>query len=216
MVHNISKVVNDMISHVSKVGIMGGTFDPIHFGHLVTAQTALDLFALDQVIFVPSGNPPHKKEYQVTKATDRHLMTTLAVVANPYFNVSTLELDREGYSYAVDTVKAFKQLYGPNCQLFFITGFDAILEILTWKQYDELINDCTFIAATRPGYDLSQFTRFQKQLPEHIKNKIEVMEVPALAISSTDIRERVKAGRTIKYLLPESVEQYINKHNLYL
>ncbi len=201
---------------LSRVGIMGGTFDPIHLGHLVTAEAARSEFKLDKVIYVPSGQPPHKKGLHVTDKKRRYLMTFLAVSANPYFEVSRAEIERPGETYTIDTVRYFKKNMALGSELFFITGADAIFEILSWKNVDELFELCTFIAATRPGYNLGGL---RKKLSTELKGrqleKIIPIEVPAMAISSTDIRERVKKGRTIKYLLPEPVENYIHKKNLY-
>lgn len=193
------------------LGIMGGTFDPIHYGHLVTAEAARCSFNLDQVIFVPSGRPPHKKEKIITLPEHRFNMTQLAIDSNPYFHISRVELDRPGYSYAVDTVSRFLKHYGEDTELYFITGADAIIEIITWKNVEKLMEHCKFIAATRPGFHLHDVNH----LPEEFMEKIIFMEVPALAISSTDIRRRVAGHRPIKYLLPESVESYIFNHNLY-
>jgi nicotinate-nucleotide adenylyltransferase len=193
------------------LGLMGGTFDPIHYGHLVTAEAARCGFNLDQVVFIPSGHPPHKKEKRISPAEHRYQMTKLAIESNPYFRISRVELDRPGYSYAIDTVSDFLDKYGPETDLYFITGADAILEILTWKNVDMLMNHCKFIAATRPGFHLQDVNR----LPEEFIEKIIFMEVPALAISSTDIRKRVAIRRPIKYLLPELVESYIFEHHLY-
>lgn len=197
-----------------RVGIMGGTFDPIHFGHLVTAEAALAFFELDQVVFVPSGKPPHKKNYDVSDVQDRYLMTILAVATNPYFRTSRTEIDRPGYSYAIDTVMSFREIHGEDTELFFITGADAILEILTWKNVHRLLGLCQFIAASRPGFDLNFSDSLLKELPG-LDGKLHFLEVPALAISSTDIRQRVADTRPIKYLLPETVEQYIYKTGLY-
>jgi nicotinate-nucleotide adenylyltransferase len=193
------------------LGLMGGTFDPIHYGHLVTAEAARCGFNLDRVIFVPSGRPPHKKEKNITPAEHRYNMTKLAIDSNPFFEISRLELDRPGYSYAIDTVSYFLDHYGQDIDLYFITGADAILEILTWKNVDKLMEHCRFIAATRPGFYLQDV----HYLPEKFMEKIIFMEVPALAISSTDIRQRVSDRRPIKYLLPEPVENYIFDHHLY-
>lgn len=193
-----------------RLGIMGGTFDPIHFGHLVTAEAARHRFELDQVIFVPSGRPPHKQERRVSSADERLMMTLLATVANPNFVVSDWEVRREQLSYTYDTVRAFHQLYSDEAELFFITGADAVLEIMQWRKIDELAGLCSFIAATRPGYQLEGF-----DLPPKLADKLYFMEVPALAISSSDIRRRVQCGEPIKYLLPETVEMYIIKHGLY-
>lgn len=200
------------INHQKKaLGIMGGTFDPIHYGHLVTAEAARCGFNLDQVIFVPSGHPPHKKEKDITLAEHRYNMTKLAIDTNPFFRISRVELDRPGYSYAVDTVSQFLEHYGQDIDLYFITGADAIIEIITWKNVEKLMEHCKFIAATRPGFHLHDV----HHLPQDFMEKIIFMEVPALAISSTDIRRRVEEQRPIKYLLPESVEAYILHHHLY-
>lgn len=199
----------------AKLGIMGGTFDPIHFGHLVTAEVARDRFQLNKVIFVPSGHPPHKESSRITEAKHRYLMTVLAVASNPYFEVSGLEIERSGPSYAIDTVQEFRQTY-PSDLIYFITGADAILELLTWKNVEQLLKICYFIAATRPGYNLDYLDSILQKLPPKADQRIFFLEVPALAISSTDIRRRLEEGCTIKYLLPENVEHYIIKKKLYL
>jgi nicotinate-nucleotide adenylyltransferase len=196
---------------------MGGTFDPIHLGHLVTAEAARSEFNLEKVIFVPSGQPPHKKMKTISSKEFRYLMTFLATAANPYFEVSRTEIDRPGESFTIDTVRYMKNKMQPGGELFFITGADAILEIVTWKNVNELLDVVTFIAATRPGYDLNELkSRLTKELDNQFLKKIIALEVPAMAISSTDIRIRMKKNRSIKYLLPESVENFIHKNNLYL
>ena len=197
-----------------RLGIMGGTFDPIHYGHLVTAEGARYALGLEKVIFIPAGRPPHKPNYSITEPWDRYRMTCLAVASNPSFQASTLEVDRPGPSYTIDTVRAMSRLY-PGALVYFITGADALLEILTWKDFEILLTECRFVAATRPGYRLSELLNRLDRLPESLKQNILCMEVPALAISSTDIRQRVREGRPIKYLLPESVEDYILKNFLY-
>lgn len=193
-----------------RIGIMGGTFDPIHFGHLVTAEAARHRFGLDRVIFVPSGHPPHKQNRPVTPGAERLMMTLLATVANEHFIVSPWEVDRPQMSYTYDTMQAFHRQYGEQAELFFITGADAVLEIMQWRKIDELTDFCSFIAATRPGYRLDGAA-----LSPKLAEKVAFMEVPALAISSSDIRRRVRQGEPIKYLLPETVEMYIYKHGLY-
>lgn len=201
-----------------KIGIMGGTFNPIHNGHLVTAQEALSQFKLDKVIFIPTGNPPHKIENEVASAEDRYIMTVIATSSNSNFFVSRMEIDRKGESYTIDTVRQLRKIYGKNSLLYFITGADAILEILTWKNTGEIVSLCKFIAATRPGYNLSRIEDLRKRLFSKAgatDKKIYVMEIPALSISSTDIRNRVKHNRPIDYLLPEGVSNYILKHGLY-
>lgn len=201
-----------------RIGVMGGTFDPIHHGHLVTAEEAWKQFQLDLVLFVPSGQPPHKEDRRSLDAESRYLMTVIATADNPHFQVSRMEIDRPGPSYTVDTVRELHRVYGKNTQIFFITGADAILEILTWKEPEKVLQECTFIAATRPGYDLR---RLEESLPEaervrHATDpRVLVMEIPALAISSTDIRRRVREGMPIRYLVPEGVREFIEKKGFY-
>jgi nicotinate-nucleotide adenylyltransferase len=201
-----------------RIGIMGGTFDPIHYGHLVTAEEARVQFHLDRVIFVPSGHPPHKEERKSLDPEYRYLMAVIATASNPYFTVSRMEIDRPGPSYTIDTIREIKRELGGEAELFFITGADAILEILTWKEPEKILEECVFIAATRPGYDLR---RLEESLPEPEKARhrtdprVLTMEIPALAISSTDIRRRVREGRPIRYLVPEGVAEFIEKHGFY-
>jgi nicotinate-nucleotide adenylyltransferase len=190
---------------------MGGTFDPIHYGHLVTAEEALWQFSLDEVLFVPTGQPWMKDRPDVSPAEDRYLMTVIAVSSNPHFNVSRLEIDRPGPTYTVETLRALRHHYGEKTELFFVTGADAILEIFGWKDSEEALELARFIAATRPGYDIE---RFVAEAPTSHPS-VEVMSVPALAISSTDIRKRVRDGGPIRYLLPEGVKTYIEKTGLY-
>ena len=204
---------------VKRIGVMGGTFDPIHNGHLVTAEEAWKQFQLDQVLFVPSGHPPHKTDRDSLDPEDRYLMSVIATATNPHFKVSRMEIDRAGPSYTIDTVREMHRLYGRNTEVYFITGADAILEILTWKEPEKVLREATFIAATRPGYDLK---RLEESLPEVEKARqatdprVLVMEIPALAISSTDIRRRVKEGRAVTYLVPEGVARFIEKNGFYL
>lgn len=200
-----------------KLGIMGGTFNPIHYGHLVTAEEALVQFDLDEVVFMVAGTPAHKVDGIIAPAEDRYLMTVIATASNPDFSVSRMEIDRGGVSYTVDTLR---QLFAdvPEAELFFITGADAVWEILTWKEADEAAKLCTFIAATRPGYDLTKFQELHAHAPEdgrHDGPRLCAMEIPALAISSTDIRRRVTEDRPIRYLLPEGVVAHIAKRRLY-
>lgn len=195
-----------------KIGIMGGTFNPIHYGHLVTAEEAYNQFALEKVVFMPSGVPPHKEERKIVLPEDRYLMTVIAIAGNAHFAVSRLEIERTGPSYAIDTVKELRQVH-VDWDIFFITGADAILEILTWKDPHQIIECCSFIAATRPGYDLEKFREVLHR--EKLGPRVHFMEIPALAISSTYIRERVKQGKSIKYLLPDGVADYICEYGLY-
>jgi len=192
---------------------MGGTFDPIHFGHLVTAEEALVQFNLDQVLFMPAGRPALKAGGSVTPAEDRYLMTVLATASNPDFDVSRVEVDRPGLTYTVDTLRTLRDTYGPTTKLFFITGADAVWDIVSWRNADEIADLATFIAATRPGYDLDAARRAHEAAATRFA--IEYVDVPALAISSTDIRARVRERRPVRYLTPESVVAYIEKNSLY-
>lgn len=197
-----------------RLGIMGGTFDPIHYGHLVAAEGARYSFNLEKVFFIPAGNPPHKPDHIVSGSPVRYKMTCLAVASNPYFCSSPMEIERPGPSYTIDTVRTMMRLH-PDKRIYFITGADAILEIFTWKDSRVLLSMCNFVAATRPGYCLTALNEKLDSLPNELKQNISFMEAPALAISSTDIRRRVREGKPIKYLLPESVEDYILENNLY-
>ncbi len=192
---------------------MGGTFDPIHFGHLVTAEEALVQFNLDRVIFMPTGNPAAKADEAVTPVEHRYLMTVLATAANPDFDVSRMEVDRPGLTYTVDTLTAMRKEHGPSAELYFITGADAVWEIVSWKDAERVADMATFIAATRPGYDLDAARELHEEAATRFR--IDYIEVPALAISSTDLRRRVAERRPIRYLTPEPVVAYIEKHGLY-
>ena len=191
-----------------RLGVMGGTFDPIHYGHLVTAEEALAQFELEGVLFVPTGLPWMKEHEVVSPAEDRYLMTVIATASNPLFRVSRIEVEREGPTYTVETLRALKA--EEDADLYFITGADAILEIVQWKDRADLFDLARFIAATRPGYDMAGF-----EVPGELSDAVIVMNIPALAISSTDIRDRVKAGGPIRYLVPEGVKSYIEKAGLY-
>jgi nicotinate-nucleotide adenylyltransferase len=190
---------------------MGGTFDPIHHGHLVTAEAALWQFHLDEVAFVPTGQPWMKGDREVAPAEHRYLMTVIATASNPRFSVSRVEVDRQGPTYTIDTLQELRKQAEGDIELFFITGADAMLEILHWKDPEEVLAQAHFIAATRPGYDLA---RFQQEAPSG-HPRVSLMDVPALAISSTDIRRRVHEGQPIRYLVPEGVQTYIEKFGLY-
>ncbi len=188
---------------------MGGTFNPIHYGHLVTAEVVRDKFKLDKVIFIPSYRTPYKGRRDLISSSHRYKMAKLAIENNGYFSVSDIEIKRRGKSYTRDTMKEFKEKFGKETKLFFITGADAIGQMPRWKGAKELPQLCEFIAASRPGFKL-------RKLPPRYERHTRLIEVPALAISSTDIRKRLKRGETIKYLLPEKVERYIHQHRLYL
>ncbi|MDT4917390.1 MAG: nicotinate-nucleotide adenylyltransferase [Pseudonocardiales bacterium] len=189
-----------------RVGIMGGTFDPIHHGHLVAASEVESLFGLDEVIFVPTGEPWQKSERRVSPAEHRYLMTVIATASNPRFWVSRVDIDRTGPTYTIDTISDIAA-QRPGAELFFITGADALAQILSWKDAADALALARFIGVTRPGYDLSD---------EHLPHdSVTLLDVPAMAISSSDCRERVAARRPVWYLVPDGVVQYINKHDLY-
>lgn len=201
--------------NLERIGIMGGTFDPIHFGHLVLAETVRETMKLDRILFIPTGDPPHKKDQNVTSAKERVEMVELAIEDNPDFYCSNMEVNREGFSYTVDTLERLRENCGENCKLFFITGADAIIEILSWKNVERITDLCTFVAAARPGTGRKKLSNFLEDLPGYLQNKIHVIQVPALQISSTDIRKKVEDDFTIRYLLPARVERYIKDHKLY-
>ena len=189
-----------------KVGVMGGTFDPIHHGHLVAASEVADRFGLEEVIFVPTGRPWQKIDHEVTPAEDRYLMTVVATASNPRFSVSRVDIDRDGPTYTADTLTDLHAQL-PDTELYFITGADALAQILSWHKVDELFGLAHFVGVTRPGYELAD-----GHLPEGV---VSLVEVPAMAISSTDCRERVARGRPVWYLVPDGVVQYISKRHLY-
>ncbi|QHC66752.1 nicotinate-nucleotide adenylyltransferase [Rathayibacter sp. VKM Ac-2759] len=187
-----------------RIGVMGGTFDPIHHGHLVAASEVAQSFDLDEVVFVPTGQPWHKKT--VTSAEHRYLMTVIATASNPRFTVSRVDVDRIGTTYTIDTLRDIHAAH-PDAELFFITGADAVAQILSWKDYDELWELAHFVAVSRPGHVLNV-----SGLPAQ---DVSLLEIPALAISSTDCRSRVNRGDPVWYLVPDGVVQYISKHHLY-
>ena len=195
------------------IGIRGGSFYPVHYGHLVTAEDAYHRFRLDKVVFVPSAHPPHKLDKVITSPAHRYMMTVLATMSNPHFEVSSVEIDRPGPSYAVDTVAAFRRDYPNDTALYFITGADAILEMLGWKDSTTLLSMCDFVAATRPGYFIAD-SKIAEIFGDNA-SKVHFFEVPALAISSTDIRARVRQGRPVRYLLPDIVISYVERAGLY-
>jgi nicotinate-nucleotide adenylyltransferase len=186
---------------------MGGTFDPIHHGHLVAGSEVATLFGLDEVVFVPTGQPWQKAEREVSPAEDRYLMTVIATASNPRFTVSRVDVDRDGPTYTADTLTDLRAEYGEGCELFFITGADALAQILGWHRADELFTLAHFVGVTRPGHHLED--------PGFPAGRVSLVEVPALAISSTDCRTRVAEGQPIWYLVPDGVVQYISKRGLY-
>ncbi|KAA9135808.1 nicotinate-nucleotide adenylyltransferase [Microbacterium caowuchunii] len=187
-----------------RIGVMGGTFDPIHHGHLVAASEVAASFDLDEVVFVPTGQPWQKSK--VSDTEHRYLMTVIATASNPSFSVSRVDIDRSGPTYTIDTLRDLKS-QRPDSDLFFITGADAVAQILSWRDHDELWDLAHFVAVSRPGHPLSA-----AGLPD---DDVSLLEIPALAISSTDCRNRVRGGQPVWYLVPDGVVQYIAKHHLY-
>ncbi|HIE26184.1 TPA: nicotinate-nucleotide adenylyltransferase [Candidatus Poribacteria bacterium] len=192
-----------------KIAIMGGTFNPIHYGHLISAEEVYDGLGFDFVIFVPSARPPHKDNRDIIDPQHRYMMTVLATEDNPHFRVSRIELDRTGPSYAIETIRQFQATYGDKAEISWIIGADSLIEFTIWKDFDKLLDICRFIATTRPNYDFSK-------APANVYKRVEFFEITAVDISSTEIRCRIREGRTIKYLVPKKVEEYIYQHNLYL
>ncbi|MDF2524348.1 MAG: nicotinic acid mononucleotide adenylyltransferase [Clostridiales bacterium] len=198
-----------------RVGISGGTFDPIHYGHLITAEHIREKFELDKILFIPAGTPPHKDINQVTESEHRYNMVCSAVNGNPAFEVSRVEVDRKGYTYTVDTLSQLQQSYGRETEFNFIIGADVVSELLTWKDPERVFGLCNFIAVFRPGYEMKQFLEQIEYLKKSYSARIKTINVPLIDISSTEIRSRVKSGLSIRYLVPHEVEQYIYKNKLY-
>ncbi len=202
-----------------RLGIMGGAFDPIHIAHLVTAQEALFQFRLDEVMFMPSGRPPHKKR-RLAPADFRYRMVAAATASHPKFSVSRLEIDRPGVGYTVDTLEYLAAALASDARLFFVTGADAVLDILTWKDPPGVLELCTLIAATRPGFDLSRLSAVLASLGPEVVGpgpdaRVQVMQVPGLDISSSMIRERLAAGLPVRYLVPDAVCRLIEETGEY-
>ncbi|MDQ1697012.1 MAG: nicotinate-nucleotide adenylyltransferase [Frankiaceae bacterium] len=186
---------------------MGGTFDPVHNGHLVAASEVASMFRLHEVVFVPTGQPWQKSDAKVSPAEDRYLMTVIATASNPSFTVSRVDIDRDGPTYTIDTLHDLRTQYGADSEMFFITGADALAQIVEWRRSDELFELAHFVGVTRPGHHLAD--------PGFPAGRVSLLEVPALAISSTDCRRRVAAGDPVWYLVPDGVVQYISKRRLY-
>jgi nicotinate-nucleotide adenylyltransferase len=190
-----------------RIGVMGGTFDPIHNGHLAAASEAAHAFDLDEVIFVPTGRPWQKTDRPLAAAEDRYLMTVIATAANPLFSVSRIEIDRPGDTYTVDTLRALREQRGPDAKFFFIIGADALSDLRTWRSPEEVLSMVHFIGLTRRGHQLVEDSLGS--------DEFSLMEMPTLEISSSICRERVRAGQPIRYLVPDGVISYISKRGLY-
>ena len=196
-----------------RLGIMGGTFDPIHNGHLVAAEQAFDDLNLDMVVFMPAGSPAFKQNKKVTAGEDRYAMTLLATADNPHFVASRFEVDRDGITYTADTLRRLSEIYPPNVEFYFITGADAISEIVKWRDSDTIARLAHVVGASRPGYDLAKARHAIAE--SGLAFDVTYLEVPALAISSSYLRERVAGNQSLRYLTPDQVTGYIHKHRLY-
>ena len=190
-----------------RLGVMGGTFDPIHHGHLVAASEVADFLGLDEVIFVPTGQPWQKDDRRVSPAEDRYLMTVIATASNPRFSVSRVDIDRPGETYTIDTLRDLRAERGSEAEFYFITGADALAMMISWRDADELFKLAHFVGCTRPGHQLT--------LADLPADRLTLLEIPALAISSTECRKRVRGGHPIWYLVPDGIVQYISKRGLY-
>jgi nicotinate-nucleotide adenylyltransferase len=207
---------------MNAVALLGGTFNPIHNGHLLIAEEARTRYNLDKVLFIPSFQPPHKETPDLADPAQRLIMTYLATVNNPCFEVSSVELDRGGRSYSVETLRHFKATYGEGTPLYFLIGADMLMELTTWKNIDEILGLCRFIVVNRPGYDISKILNYRfiasggTDLSDTLLDNILVEDMARIDISSTQIRQRVKEWKSIKYMVPEPVEQFIHNQQLYL
>jgi nicotinate-nucleotide adenylyltransferase len=204
-----------MRNNIKRLGISGGTFDPIHYGHLIVAEDIREKLGLDRVLFIPSGKPPHKDDAKVTDASMRFEMVKRAISGNRYFEVSRIEIDRPGYTYTIDTLRELRKLYGEDTCLFFITGADVVKELLTWKECELVFQLSRFVAVLRPGHCALDFAKDIEVLKHRYGAVIHTVEAPLIGISSTIIRERMTNGFSIRYLVPESVEDFICANNLY-
>lgn len=200
-------------SSTYRLGVMGGTFDPIHNGHLVAAEQAFDDLSLDTVVFMPAGSPAFKQGKQVSAGEDRYAMTLLATADNPHFLASRFEVDRPGITYTADTLERLRAIYPDNVEIYFITGADAIAEIVSWRDAEKIGRMAKLVGATRPGYDLTHAR--SAIAASGFTFDVTYLEVPALAISSSYLRERVGRGQSLRYLTPDAVTGYIHKHQLY-
>src|SRR5580698_462549 len=196
-----------LINGRRRVGVMGGTFDPIHHGHLVAGSEVAHHFGLDEVVFVPTGEPYQKDDRKVSPAEDRYLMTVIATASNPRFSVSRVDIDRPGPTYTIDTLHELITVRGADAELFFITGADALEQLMSWRDAEELFKLAHFVGCTRPGHRLSG-----AGLPDE---RVSLIEIPALTISSTACRARIRAGEPIWYLVPDGIVQYIAKRGLH-
>jgi len=204
---------DDQEKRPRRIGVLGGTFDPIHIAHLAIAEEARTQLGLDKVVFVPAGLPPHKMDVHVSPAEHRLAMVELAIAGNPHFEVSRVDIDRFGPCYTVDTIALLRKEWGPDVEIYFIMGSDSLADILTWHKPDRLIRLCRIVAVGRPGYRVDM-DELERCLPG-ASQRILFINSPQLDVSSSEIQRRVRAGESIKYQVPEAVERYIYEHGLY-
>ncbi len=193
-----------------RIAVMGGTFNPIHYAHLISAEQVRTGLGYDKILFIPSARPPHKvADADILEPEHRYQMVLLAIAENPHFEVSRIELERAGPSYTIETLRALKELYGETTELAWIIGADSLIEYRIWRAFDEVLEECVMIATTRPNYDLNR-------VPLEIRKRVTAFPITGVDISATAIRERVRKGLSIQYLVPEGVQGYIDRHQLYL
>ena len=199
-----------MSKTTKRIAVMGGTFNPIHYAHLISAEQVRTGLDYDKILFIPSARPPHKvADANIIEPEHRYKMVLLAITENPHFEVSRIELERAGPSYTIETLKALKELYGETTELAWIIGADSLIEYKVWRDFDEVLAQCVMIATTRPNYDLNR-------VPLEIRKRVTTFPITGVDISATTIRERVRKGLSIRYLVPEGVQTYIDRHQLYL
>jgi nicotinate-nucleotide adenylyltransferase len=200
-----------------RIGILGGTFNPIHIGHLIIAEAGRESYDLQKVLFIPSAHPPHKDGRNVIDANHRYRLVSLAVADHPLFEVSDIEMKMGGRSYSIETVAELKKIEGERSEFFFVIGSDSVPELRTWKNIEGLAGLCRFVVVPRPGWELERLARMDIGLPESFKGALlsHTISAPLIGISSTDIRDRIRRGRSIRYLVPRAVEEYIAEYNLY-
>jgi len=196
-----------------RIGVLGGTFDPIHYGHLAAAEEARVRVNLEKVLFVVAGVPPHKQDEDVTPVEHRLAMVRLGIASNPHFGISRVDVERPGPSYTVDTISILQEQWGPEVELFFVMGLDSLVEVPTWHQPQRLIRLCRFVAVSRPGFEVDM-RQLEDSVPG-ISSRVEIIDMPEVEISSSDLQRRVHEGLPIKYQVPEEVESYISKFRLY-